>query len=397
MRRVSGDDGVTAVLVAVTMTALFGLGALVVDVGTWYAEGRQLQNGAQAAAVAVAQTCVRTGTCDAGTSGTAATFAEENAVDGTARVVRVCGTAPGLSACPTAELSDEKMALEDLYGCKPLPTAATGPASAPYVEVHTETRTASGASRMPPLLIRAVLPEDAGTLVRACARASYGAPASITTALPLTISACEYKLHTGAVLPGGAPKPELLEEPGPYSPAGPWPAEETVLLFKDPGGDPKADPKAGPKGSSGPPAAVSGACPTSPAGMDAPGAFGWLKADEGTCVATTTTSGGFLADTGLPPKCDNRDLLDALIGQTLEIPVFVSVTGSGAKAKYTMGGFASFVLKDYRFPGAGSPGGTAPCDPSQTCISGFFTRPAGSTGVIARPPTGSVAVIQITG
>lgn len=378
MRGMTGDDGVVAVLVALIVTALLGLGALVVDVGSWYAEGRQLQNGAQAAAVAVVQTCVRESACDASTSGagTATTYARLNATDNRAHVLTVCGTGPGLAACPSVARPDEKLGLESLYGCKPLPAALTGPASAPYVEVHTATHTAGGDSQMPPLLIRAALPDDTGTVVRACARASYGAPASIDSKLPLTVSACEYQVFTGAVLPG-PPDPALLAPPGPYSATGPWPAGfEKVLYFHDTTG--------------------SSPCTTSASGMDeVSGGFGWLESTS--CNATSDTTGLYLLDPGssAPGDCAAA-ALKSMVGQVIAIPIFVGDNGlTGANAGYYMGEFASFVLTGFSLGGQYKH--NPPCSGSQRCISGFFTKPSGTTGIIAGPPTGSVAVIQITG
>jgi len=59
------EDGAIAIIVA--MLFFFGvmlaLGALTVDVGNINADRRQLQNGADAVALAVAQTCAKTGTC----------------------------------------------------------------------------------------------------------------------------------------------------------------------------------------------------------------------------------------------------------------------------------------------------------------------------------------------
>ncbi|WP_197060557.1 pilus assembly protein TadG-related protein [Arthrobacter sp. L77] len=55
MRR--NEDGAVAVMVALLMVVLLGITALVVDVGMVYAERAQLQNGADAAALAIAQDC----------------------------------------------------------------------------------------------------------------------------------------------------------------------------------------------------------------------------------------------------------------------------------------------------------------------------------------------------
>ena len=51
------DRGAVLVWVALMLVVLLGIGALVIDVGALYAERRQLQNGADAAALAVAADC----------------------------------------------------------------------------------------------------------------------------------------------------------------------------------------------------------------------------------------------------------------------------------------------------------------------------------------------------
>lgn len=58
MQRLSGQEGGIAVIVAGTLVVLLGLSVLVLDVGNLYWERRQLQNGADAAALAAAQDIV---------------------------------------------------------------------------------------------------------------------------------------------------------------------------------------------------------------------------------------------------------------------------------------------------------------------------------------------------
>lgn len=83
MRRMRGDDGAVAVLVALLAVVLFGFGAFVIDLGALYSERRQLQKGADAGAFAVAQACA------GGDCGTfdldADAFADDNALDDAAR------------------------------------------------------------------------------------------------------------------------------------------------------------------------------------------------------------------------------------------------------------------------------------------------------------------------
>ena len=69
-----------------------------IDVGALYAERRQLQNGADAAALAVAEDCAEGDCLDE--MATAKTYADSNAKDDAANVDEVCGSGPGLRGLP---------------------------------------------------------------------------------------------------------------------------------------------------------------------------------------------------------------------------------------------------------------------------------------------------------
>ena len=51
------ERGASAVLVAILLVPLLGFAAIALDVGALYVERGQLQNGADAAALAIAQDC----------------------------------------------------------------------------------------------------------------------------------------------------------------------------------------------------------------------------------------------------------------------------------------------------------------------------------------------------
>ena len=78
MQRIRSERGATAVMVALLMIPLLGFAAITVDVGAMYAEKSQLQNGADAAALAIAQDCAMGEEC---TGSTALSTANEFAVD----------------------------------------------------------------------------------------------------------------------------------------------------------------------------------------------------------------------------------------------------------------------------------------------------------------------------
>lgn len=85
-QRMRDERGATAVLVGILMIPLLGFAAILVDVGALYAERAQLQNGADAAALAIAQECAEDSKCDA-PSALAASFANQNSNDGTSNVL----------------------------------------------------------------------------------------------------------------------------------------------------------------------------------------------------------------------------------------------------------------------------------------------------------------------
>ena len=83
MRWLKDEEGATAVIIGLLMVPLLGFGAIVIDVGLIYWETRQLQNGADAAALAVAQDCVDGVVGDCGPfQATADAFTDFNANDG---------------------------------------------------------------------------------------------------------------------------------------------------------------------------------------------------------------------------------------------------------------------------------------------------------------------------
>jgi Flp pilus assembly protein TadG len=77
MRWVNQEDGAVAVIVGIMLFVLVGIGAFVVDAGNLYWERRQLQNGADAAALAAAQSLVD-GDSDADAFLVARYYADEN-------------------------------------------------------------------------------------------------------------------------------------------------------------------------------------------------------------------------------------------------------------------------------------------------------------------------------
>lgn len=82
------EHGGISVIVALLMVVLLGFTALAVDVGVLYSERAQLQNGADASAIAVAQKCASNLTSPdcSSASPLASSFANKNALDGMSNV-----------------------------------------------------------------------------------------------------------------------------------------------------------------------------------------------------------------------------------------------------------------------------------------------------------------------
>lgn len=383
--RRTDDDGAIAVIVAVLLVVFTGLGVIVLDVGSLYAERRQLQNAADAAALAVVVDCPSPTQCDTSTAATglAGGYANANSNDDVTTVTEVCGQGANLLACSPASPAGP-------WDCRTLPSS--GPLStAAYVQVRTQTLRSDGSSLMPPIFGRVLDPSYSGTEVRACARVSWGGPGGLTSAIPLTISNCEFENLVGS-------PPSNFATPAPPYPPYPDASHEHVMYFHDTT------------------EAAANSCPAGPSGSDDPisGGFGWLESTD--CEATSDTSNpaGWDASPGTSPGSDCKaNQLDDLIGEVVYIPIYDGTNGlSGANGKYYMKGFAAFVLTGYYLGGSykepsivsSSPGGDFPCanlptEGSQRCISGFFLAdladlPPGAT--IGGPDLG-LTVFQMSG
>jgi len=362
--RAAGDRGAIGVTVGVLLGSgvLLGVGAIVVDVGQLYVERAELQNGADAGALAMAKGCaLGSTTC---LPATAATYANANAKDGAAAVDLVCGYA-GAGVLPQCPAPTGRLA-----SC-PSPQPATGTT---YVEVHTSTRTAGGSTLLPPVFARTLLGKESydGTNVGACARAVWGSPKA-SQAFAMTISYCEWMKATNNGTKF-APAP-----PYPPNPA-PTPAMDRVLKLHT---------------------TSKTSCPGGPAGADGPGMFGWVDDPGGACsVHVSGTS--YAADTGASAGNSCKALLASAWAsrQVIFIPVFTAATGNGSGGSYTLAGFGAFVVTGYHLPGADASDWLKPsnnCKGSDKCINGYFTQGlVPSSGVIGGPDLG-VSVIQLTG
>lgn len=349
-QRLRDDTGATAVLIAIVLpVVLIGMGALVIDVGRLYVERRELQNGADAAAFAVAQDCATGPTCGA-FDAQANIYADSNAEDAAgSNIDRVCGTGPGLLPCPT--------------------TPASLPAAARYVRVETSTANAAG-TVIPPVLGRALNSAYNGTTVHGGATVAYGPPSGLTASLPLTISDCEFQYYKNLY--------GILPPPMP-----PASVPEAVLYFHSTATHPSG-------------------CVSSNSGADLPGGFGWLQPTSG-CTATSDAGGWYDDKTGrpVPSSCDSA-VLASYVGQVIALPIYSHTNGlNGSNGQYQMTTYAGFYLTGYSINGQDKVEsivtGGHHCSGSDSCIYGYFTTAVVSGGTIGSGPSGGVSVLQLFG
>lgn len=352
-REAGHDTGAISSLVAVLLTTgvLLGMAALTVDVGLLQAERRQLQNGADAAALALAMSC-GTGTCDTSPTSEDAALAAENANDGEASVVSVCGEGdPALPPCPPQEGPL-------LTRCPSSPPDSADPTGVSgWVRVRTATLTSEGGTLLPPVFSGALAGGSSGDghSVATCAQAAWGASAHrMYATLPVAVSRCEWDTATS----GGT----RYAPPPPYTT---YPADAEVALRLHS-------------------TTEGGTCPSfAGAYADLPGGFGWLEPDF-LCVVSARVGQTLEADPGIASaRCPT--LLDDLVGTVVHLPVFSEAWGGGTGGRYRISGFAAFHLTGYRIPGAhpfqvASPVGGQLCRGAEHCLYGWFVRalvPAG--------------------
>jgi Flp pilus assembly protein TadG len=352
------ERGVVGVVVAIFLGAgvLTGMGVLVLDLGQLYQERAELQNGADAAALAVAKSCAL-GVCTPDVAGQLADDNASSLTGGTEGVTLVCGSG-GLGGCPGSTGS--------LTSCPPAPPAGTN-----FVEVYTATQTASGSALLPPVFGRTLLGASyQGTTVRACAQAEWGPP-SAAIAVALAISACEWDQSTqqGTLF---ASAPPYAQNPQP--PPG-FDQVFTLSVGNDTG------------------------CATEPAGADGPGTFGWADATGNCSVPITGPTFAASSATLVTAAC----LTVLQNAQQTQIPILVPVYVSlnTAANTYVLKGFADFVVTGYNLaPGFFEPdwlNAANTCTGTNYCLTGYFVQGViPSTGSFAGPSLGA-SVIDLTG
>jgi Flp pilus assembly protein TadG len=343
------DRGAIGILVAVLIGGgvLLGMAALVIDVGQIYQNRAELQNGADAGALAVARQCGLKN-CTS-TLNTAVSYASANAsalTGYTAGVTTVCGhDNQDLTALNPCSASIEGSALTD---CPKDPTNG-----ASFVDVLTSTKLASGSTLLPPVFAKTLVGSASydGTTVEACAQAEWGT-AEQSDSLAMTISDCEWQDLTSSGSPFGTLVPVYLNN-----------------------SNTKAKPCAG------------------PAGTNIPGGFDWLQpTGSSPCTASIDlTTDTTYSNTGVAASNDCKDVLSADVTAyeagdpvTVFLPIFgcpdPPVTGCpvgggpGQNATYYIIGLAGFVITGYKnITGLPDLGTNSACTGNAKCIEGYFT------------------------
>jgi hypothetical protein len=261
----------------------------------------------------------------------AESMATENARDGLANALTVCGQdgSGPLAACPGTTA-------ENLTNCLDVRSTA----GLRFVEVRTSTQT-EGGTLLPPAFAQAVTPGYDGTTVGACARVAWGVPR--TGGLGLTISACEWRDATANGTRYAPAPPAVVTEADGF---------EQVLLLREPGGP--------------------SSCPGGPSGWDRPGVFGWV--DSNAACRLPSVPLWYQGDPG-SPSLTCRNALSAAVDQVRLIPVYDITQDSGSNTLYRLYGIAAFVVTGFRVPGRTADSiitGDPPCGAGQSCISGYF-------------------------
>lgn len=284
------DRGIILVWFAAFAVVLLGSGALAIDMGALWSERRQLQNGADAAALAVAVDCAKTA-CTQSQS-IALTYARLNSADNESTVT-LCGRGAGLTPCT------------------PVPNGAS--TAIGYVQALTSTWNPGngGSSNQVRFVFAPILDAlQVGQTVRASSTVIWGA-LNTATVLPMIISKCAFN-------------PAWIATDGSLS----IPNTQIVVRVNT----------------------EDNCGPNWPSGFD----FLKDSTNNCGSIPIQIVAGGAILDAGsegILPRC--RPVIKALYdgGQTFVLPVAKSRTRPGSNSTYTADGFASFKLCGYALGG----------------------------------------------
>jgi Flp pilus assembly protein TadG len=411
----AGERGAVASIVGILLVTgvVMGFGAISIDVGQMMWERRQLQNGADASALALAQTCARATCTDTDPSSTS--INDANASDAANGYQPTAAYPNGQCGHAIATLPSCNPTTGALADCPDLPTWLTANQTIPYVEAHTETESAAGVHLLPTWVARAMPGGLTDSVVRACARVAFGTPGSGGD-LPLTISGCEWMRSTNGNSGGGSgsyyPGPIYNSSSSPdygYGGGGQpaWPAPAATPPVVSPGGEVilvLQNPSS--------PGGNGNQLQPSPCanwqGHALPGGFGVLETFPGDpCRLVEYPYHWMHTDPGSSTACD----LNSRVGTVVSVPIFNCTAdaqpsteppvgdclqGNGSNAWFHRQGYAAFYLSGYHITTAGAipnqraslVSGSVPCSGGNSCISGWFVSDSLSATSISGPPGG---------
>jgi len=380
------EQGAIAMIVAMLFGfgVMIGLAALTVDVGNINADRRQLQNGADAVALAVAQQCAATGTCDP-TATNLGDLANANAADKATAIKRVdnqkpldpttltpvtdpaypaiCGDATGLKKCNPAWTQS----MSNLQECP------STPSSGKYVRVYAETKNSAGDNILP-YYFGAALTGISDANQQACATVAWGT-LSKATVFPFAFSACEWSVATTGQTVDPPPVAPTYPPGPPYGAANPAQAswQKAIVLNDNTAITDCADWQ----------------------GHDLPGGFGWV--DTPSCNVTLSAGDWIGIDQGMGKGNNCATDITQSLHKIINIPVYdcmddsrkrsspcVGESVNPSSAFYHIKGFASFymtgivVTGQIDIPPDFPPSTTKDPTPSEACagkcIYGWFLR-----------------------
>ena len=339
------ENGVAAVLFAVVATVMFGMGAMVIDAGALYQERRELQTGADAGALAIAQICAK----------------DE------AKCVNIASEAEKYVDTNSADLDAS--------------------ATATRTKVGVVGEVIVTASNQVPFNFAPIVGGDSQGRATARAKATYGYPSSVK-AFPLTFSQCEFQKMLGLpyppVIPNIIPNPIPLTKHTIYFHGTSNPDNGCYLTPSgmDSDGNFTLTGGFGKLAQSGPCVAeIQIYGPTA----------GWYAAGQGA------------AHPGAPAgSCKPSQLLDTPI----TVPIFDKIDTSGSECQtstnkcYHVWGFATFQVTAIHLAGKGNIWSTPNPDPpcvgggDARCIEGHFL--SFSTVGTVGGPNGGTSVYYLT-
>lgn len=323
------ERGAVAVTVALLIIPLLVCFAFVVDAGILHWEKGQLQNGADAAALAVGQDCAAEGTsCLSGADALATSMAGSNANDGQASTEfdeLTVNASSGTVRVTATTLNDEGSTIRHPFASMVAPSSSTMTASAAV---------------------------------------EWGSPVSGTT-IPLAVAECELTRHF---------------DPGTQVAGAPFILE---LISSSGGGGGGGGGKGGGKGGgSGPVDCAPGY----------PGGFGWLDGDNCVIdvevgVAVPGVPGASDTKAGDCPD----DYLSDLLGETVLIPLYDAYTpgSAGSHGSYSISRFAAFLITGHNIASGkctapGSKSGVGCYLPGESGRPGFTGGQFGIQGSFVR-------------